>query len=31
MKQWTTYEKAERVVFLLALIVCMCDMLWWRP
>lgn len=27
----TTYEKVERVVFLLALIALACDLLWWRP
>lgn len=27
----TLYEKVERIVFLLALIVFLCDLLWWRP
>lgn len=27
----TAYEKVERIVFLLALIVFFCDLLWWRP
>ena len=27
----TTYEKVERIVFLLALIVFLADVLWWRP
>jgi hypothetical protein len=27
----TTYEKVERTVFLIALIVFLCDILWWRP
>lgn len=27
----TTYEKFERIVFLLALIVLFCDLLVWRP
>lgn len=30
-KQMTTEEKVYRVVFLLALIVLACDLLWWRP
>ena len=27
----TTWEKFERAVFLLCLIVAACDVLWWRP
>jgi hypothetical protein len=27
----TTYERVERLVFLLALIVFLLDLLWWRP
>lgn len=27
----TTVEKIERIVFLIALIVFFCDLLWWRP
>ena len=27
----TTYEKVERIVFLLALVVFFADLLWWRP
>lgn len=31
MNNWTTYEKIERLAFLLAIIVLMCDLLFWRP
>ncbi len=27
----TRYEKVERVVFLLAIIVLLCDVFFWRP
>ena len=27
----TLYEKVERIVFLLALVVFFADLLWWRP
>ncbi len=27
----TTVEKVERIVFLVAMIVVFCDLLWWRP
>ena len=27
----TTVEKIERIVFLIAIIVFFCDLLWWRP
>ena len=30
-REWTTYEKVERIVFLLALVVFFADVLWWRP
>lgn len=29
--QWSPWDKAERVVFLLGLIVVLCDVLVWRP
>lgn len=31
MNNFTLYEKIERVVFLLAIIVLLCDVLFWRP
>jgi hypothetical protein len=31
MNNFTLYEKIERVVFLLAIIVLLCDLLFWRP
>ncbi len=31
MNNFTLYEKVERVVFLLAIIVLLCDVLFWRP
>jgi hypothetical protein len=27
----TAWERIERIVFLLCLIVAACDVLWWRP
>lgn len=27
----TPWEKLERIIFLLCLIVVACDVLWWRP
>ncbi len=27
----STAEKVERIVFLVAIIVVFCDLLWWRP
>lgn len=27
----TTMEKIERIIFLVAIIVVFCDLLWWRP
>jgi hypothetical protein len=27
----TTREKIERIIFLVAIIVVFCDLLWWRP
>jgi hypothetical protein len=27
----TTMEKVQRIIFLVAIIVVFCDLLWWRP